>query len=138
MGDQLGALHGRRVVVTRSSAQAGSLAGLLEAEGAVPVVVPLIEQVAVPEEGAALAHVIAPEWTKLGMSECRAVTISTADGQRRVWELVGADGRTVVFGSAPGRELEREPSAAAKIARLRALDGTSTEKVDLRDAPAGS
>jgi len=90
------------------------------------------------EEGAALAHVIGPEWTKLGMSECRAVTISTADGQRRVWELVGADGRIVVFGSAPGRELDREPSAAAKIARLRALDGTSTEKVDLRDAPAGS
>jgi uroporphyrinogen-III synthase len=59
VGDQLGALHGRRVVVTRSSAQAGSLAGLLEAEGAVPVVVPLIEQVAVPEEGAALA-VLAP------------------------------------------------------------------------------
>ena len=38
------ALHGRRVVVTRSSTQAGSLAGLLEAAGAVPVVVPLIEQ----------------------------------------------------------------------------------------------
>jgi hypothetical protein len=84
------------------------------------------------------------------MSECRAVTISTADGQRRVWELVGADGRIIVFGSAPGRELDREPSAAAKIARLRALDGTSPEtspetnpetnpeKVDLRDAPAGS
>ena len=98
------------------------------------------------EEGAALAHVIGPEWTKLGMSECRAVTISTADGPRRVWELVGADGRIFVFGAAPGRELEGEPSAAAKIARLRALDGTSPEtnpetnpeKVDLRDAPAGS
>ena len=98
------------------------------------------------EEGAALADVIGPEWTKLGMRECRAVTISTADGPRRVWELVGADGRIFVFGAAPGRELEREPSAAAKIARLRALDGTSPEtnpetspeKVDLRDAPAGS
>ena len=90
------------------------------------------------EEGAALADVIGPEWRKLGMSECRAVTISTAEGPRRVWELVGGDGRIVVFGSAPGHELEHEPSAAAKIARLRKLDGTSPEKVDLRDAPAGS
>lgn len=49
------ALQGRRVVVTRSSAQAGSLAGLLEAAGAVPVVVPLVEQVEVPEGAQALA-----------------------------------------------------------------------------------
>lgn len=42
-------LEGRRIVVTRSSAQAGSLATLVEAEGAVPVVVPLVEQVPVPE-----------------------------------------------------------------------------------------
>jgi uroporphyrinogen-III synthase len=49
------ALHGRRVVVTRSSAQAGSLAGLLEAAGAVPVVVPLVEQVPEPQGAAALA-----------------------------------------------------------------------------------
>ncbi len=49
------ALHGRRVVVTRSSAQAGSLAGLLEAAGAVPVVVPLVEQVPEPEAARRLA-----------------------------------------------------------------------------------
>jgi uroporphyrinogen-III synthase len=49
------ALHGRRVVVTRSSAQAGSLAGLLEAAGAVPVVVPLVEQVAEPDAARHLA-----------------------------------------------------------------------------------
>jgi uroporphyrinogen-III synthase len=49
-----GALHGRRVVVTRSSSQAGSLAGLLEAEGAIPVVVPLVEQVVEPAAAAAL------------------------------------------------------------------------------------
>ena len=72
MGDQLGALHGRRVVVTRSSAQAGSLAGLLEAEGAVPVVVPLIEQVAVPEEGAALA-VLAPQVAAIGATTAAAL-----------------------------------------------------------------
>lgn len=48
-------LDGRKVVVTRSSSQAGSLAGLLEAEGAVPVLVPLVEQVPVPEGVQALA-----------------------------------------------------------------------------------
>ena len=90
------------------------------------------------EEGAALAHCIAPEWTKLGMSECRAVTVSTAEGQARVWELVGIDGRIIVFGAAPGREPEREPSAAAKIARLRSLESAPAEKVDLRAPPAGS
>ena len=48
-------LAGRRVVVTRSSSQAGSLAGLLEARGAVPVVVPLVEQLPVPDGVAQLA-----------------------------------------------------------------------------------
>ena len=90
------------------------------------------------EEGAALVHSIAPEWKKLGMSECRAVTVSTAEGQARVWELVSGDGRIIVFGAAPGREPEREPSAAAKIARLRSLDSASADKVDLRDPPTGS
>ena len=90
------------------------------------------------EEGAALVHSIAPEWIKLGMSECRAVTVSTAEGQARVWELVSGDGRIIVFGAAPGREPEREPSAAAKIARLRSLESASADKVDLRDPPTGS
>ena len=90
------------------------------------------------EEGAALVHSIAPEWKKLGMSECRAVTVSTAEGQARVWELVSGDGRIIVFGAAPGREPEREPSAAAKIARLRTLESAPAEKVDLRAPPAGS
>ena len=49
------ALHGRRVVVTRSSTQSGSLAGLLEAAGAVPVVVPLIDQVVEPVDAERLA-----------------------------------------------------------------------------------
>ena len=54
MAPSSGALQGRRVVVTRSSSQAGSLAGLLEGEGAVPVVVPLVEQVVEPAAAAAL------------------------------------------------------------------------------------
>jgi uroporphyrinogen-III synthase len=52
------------VVVTRSSAQAGSLSALLEAEGAVPVVVPLVEQITDAAGAAALAalHPGAFDW----------------------------------------------------------------------------
>jgi hypothetical protein len=90
------------------------------------------------EEGAALAQAIRPEWSKLGLIECRAVSTATAEGPRRVWELVGADGRIRVFGAAPGRESGDEPSAAAKIARLRSLDGAATDRVDLRKPSAGA
>ena len=51
----MGALAGRRVVVTRSADQADELANLLRAAGAVPVVVPLIEIVTDPEQAALLA-----------------------------------------------------------------------------------
>lgn len=50
-----GALAGRTVVVTRAAEQADDLVRLLEAEGAVPVVVPLIEIVPEPAGVAALA-----------------------------------------------------------------------------------
>jgi hypothetical protein len=70
--------------------------------------------------------------------ECRAVSTATSEGPRRVWELVGADGRIIVFGAAPGRESGDEPSAAAKIARLRSLDGAATDRVDLRKPSAGA
>lgn len=68
MAGSSGVLHGRRVVVTRSSAQAGSLVGLLEAEGAVPVVVPLVEQVVVPEAAAALRALQPPAFDWLVVS----------------------------------------------------------------------
>jgi hypothetical protein len=35
---------------------------------------------------------------------------------------VGPQSRTILFGSAPGREAAGEPLAAAKIARLRTLE----------------
>lgn len=79
------------------------------------------------EEGAALAQVIAPEWIALRLTECRPVDA----GGRRSWELVDADGRTIVFGSAPGREAPGEPTAAAKIARLRRLPEGGGERVDV-------
>lgn len=51
----MGALAGRKVVVTRAAEQADDLADLLRAAGAVPVVVPLIEIAAEPGAAAALA-----------------------------------------------------------------------------------
>ena len=72
----------------------------------------------VVEEGAALALAVGPEWKQLGLTECRPVG---KPGFRR-WELVGPPPRTILFGSAPGREASGEPLAAAKIARLRALE----------------
>lgn len=51
----MGALAGRRVVVTRAADRADELANLLAAAGAVPVVVPLVEVVTVPAQGALLA-----------------------------------------------------------------------------------
>jgi hypothetical protein len=72
----------------------------------------------VVEEGAALALAVGPEWKQLELTECRPVG---RPGFRR-WELVGPPPRTILFGSAPGREAPGEPLAAAKIARLRALE----------------
>jgi len=69
------------------------------------------------EEGAALAAAIGPEWTPLGLVECRPVGLR----DRRGWELAGPEDRIIHFGSAPGREQADEPTAAAKIARLRAI-----------------
>jgi uroporphyrinogen-III synthase len=48
-------LDGRRVVVTRAAGQADALAELLAAEGAVPVVVPLVETLVVDDAVATLA-----------------------------------------------------------------------------------
>lgn len=91
----------------------------------------------VVEEAAALALAIAPEWNELDFVECRP---RMEQGRRR-WELVRADGGVVVFGSAPGREAGSEPLAAAKVARLRTLRGTTDDggTLDLTtpsDAPA--
>ena len=50
----------------------------------------------------------------------------------RMWELVGPEGRTILFGGAPGREAAGEPSVAEKVVRLKALEGDSSgQRVDL-------
>ena len=72
----------------------------------------------VVEEGAALTLAVGPEWKSLGLTECRPVGKA---GFRR-WELVGPPPLRILFGSAPGREQPGEPLAAAKIARLRAIE----------------
>jgi len=81
------------------------------------------------EEAAAVAVVIGPEWKSLALVDCRPKTVLGA----RVWELVGPDGQVILFGSAPGQEREGEPSAAAKVARLKALEGKPlpAEGIDL-------
>lgn len=82
------------------------------------------------EEGAAVAAVVGPDWKSLGLAGCR----TTGGGAvPRVWELFDEQGRTITFGSAPGHEAAGEPTAAAKLARLKALPtGTSA---DLTKAP---
>jgi hypothetical protein len=54
-----------------------------------------------------------------------------------MWELVGAGVARILFGSAPGREGAGEPTAAAKIARLKTLgpDGKGG-RIDLTSPPA--
>ena len=80
----------------------------------------------VVDEAAALAVAIGPEWKDLNLVECRA----TAGQGRRAWVLEDDAGGTIRFGSAPGREIAGEPSAAAKVARLQAL-GEVEGEVDL-------
>ena len=81
------------------------------------------------EEAAAVAVVIGPEWKSLGLVDCRPKAVVDA----RAWELVGPDGQVILFGSAPGQEREGEPSAAAKVARIKALAGKPlpAEGIDL-------
>lgn len=81
------------------------------------------------EEGAGVAVVIGPEWRSLGLVECRA----KKQAGPRLWELVGPEGQTILFGSAPGHERDGEPAAAEKVARLKTLEGKPlpTEGIDL-------
>lgn len=85
-------------------------------------------------EAAAVAAVLGPEWATLGLHEIRPV----AGGRGTVWELAATDGRTIFFGSAPGREADGEPSAAEKVARLRQVAATAepADRIDLTRAPA--
>lgn len=81
------------------------------------------------EEGATLAVAIGPEWKGLNLEECR----TTNEHGTRMWELIGPEGRVILFGSAPGREVSGEPFAAVKIARLKNLaeDSSPPLRIDL-------
>jgi hypothetical protein len=85
----------------------------------------------VVDEAAAVAAAVGPDWKTLELREIRPVVTAG----RRSWELVAAGHRTVFFGSAPGREVDGEPTAAAKLVRLRGVGspGASTEetRIDL-------
>ncbi len=86
------------------------------------------------EEAAAVASVIGPEWERLDLVACRPHTLSENE---HVWELAGDDEFVIRFGSAPGHEKPGEPTAALKVARLRALAEAArpTASVDLTASP---
>lgn len=88
----------------------------------------------VVEEAAALAAVLGPDWEALRLAECRPVG---GDGGPREWEITGDTDVSIRFGSAPGHERPGEPTAAMKVARLRALGiGRLVGEIDLRKADA--
>jgi hypothetical protein len=86
------------------------------------------------EEGAAIAAVIGPEWGPLGLVECRPAALEKPP---RPWELVGPGDREILFGSAPGQELAGEPTAAMKVARLRAMATAAEPAAGLIDLTVG-
>lgn len=98
-------LAGHRVVVTRSSDQAGSLAGLLEARGAEPVVVPLVEIEAVEH----------------GVEQLRALVPSSFD-----WLFVtspnGAEAYAAVHGSTVPQRVAAVGATTAAALRGRGID----------------
>lgn len=96
-------LHGRRVVVTRAAAQAAPLVALLEAVGAVAVVVPLIEVVDEPAEMRRLAT--------LDLAQFDWVIATSPNGAERL-------GATLAGTSSP-----HPRRAAVGTATARALDG---------------
>lgn len=96
-------LHGRRVVVTRAAAQAAPLVALLEAVGAVAVVVPLMEVVDEPAEMRRLAT--------LDLAQFDWVIATSPNGAERL-------GATLAGTSSP-----HPRRAAVGTATARALDG---------------
>jgi len=78
------------------------------------------------EEGSAVAAAVGPDWKSLGLIGCRPA--GRGSPTPRAWELFDDKSRTILFGAAPGHEATGEPTAATKIARLRALpEGASAD-----------
>ena len=85
-------------------------------------------------EAVNLITTLAPEAVTFGLIECRRVPKEGTAGNW--WELVGSDELVVLFGSAPGKAVSGEPSAAQKIVRLgklvaRHARGESVDDTDL-------
>lgn len=86
------------------------------------------------EEGAALVSALGPQWQDLDLVELHPAT----GGPRGRWDLVDRAGGVIRFGAAPGHEQPGEPTAAAKIARLRAGVTPGTENAPLDLGAAGA
>ncbi len=89
------------------------------------------------DEAVNLIATLGPEADAFGLVECRRVPREGTAGNW--WELVGSDKLVVLFGSAPGRAVAGEPSAAQKIIRLRKIAavharGESVDDTDLTKA----
>lgn len=80
------------------------------------------------DEAGAIAMLVQPERQSLGPLQIR---FDAVEGHRR-WMLLrpdadGKEGGRIRFGAAPGKERPGEPSAAAKLARLRQLGPSALE-----------
>lgn len=113
----MGALTGRRVVVTRAAEQVDGLAGELQSRGAVPVVVPLIRIVAHPAGEQLLAE--------LSPADFDWLVVSSANGAHA---FVGAHGS-----HAPARVA----AVGATTARALADAGIAVTLVPARQLAAG-
>ena len=141
------ALHGRRVVVTRSSAQAGSLAGLLRDAGAEPVVVPLVEQVAEPEAAARLAALDPTSFDWLVVTSPNGANAYVAAQQRAPADVAAVGATTasallaggVVATLVPARQsaaglLAEFPAGPGSVLLVQAVDAEPTMAAGLAAA----
>jgi hypothetical protein len=69
---------------------------------------------------ARLAAVLLDTWRRLGIQRIVVTTPQLHDGSvgPPLYQLVGRDGATIIWGSSPGRELEGEPLPRQKLTRL--------------------
>lgn len=131
-------LRGHRVVVTRAAAQAAPLIALLEAAGAVPVVVPLIQVVDEPAEMARLARTIPTDFDWVvatspnGAERLRDRLVGTSSPHPRR-AAVGAATAAVlgdcdlVAGQQSARGLvDRFPPNAGRVLVVQAVDAAPT------------